>query len=137
MFSNLTAFVQEAELLKTIGNSTRLAILFSLCQREQTVNTIVGNFQLDQSLVSHHLIKLKDRGVLTTRREGKHIFYSVKNPQGMIEIMQAVQNMVEGKIIPQNEPYKPMVNPLDLRPTCALEPVVEQRNAVAPSGPVA
>lgn len=67
-----------AEILKTIAHPVRLSIIESLQEKKQlTVKEIQEITKIDQSLVSHHLIKMKDKGVLTSERAGKNIYYSL------------------------------------------------------------
>ena len=66
------------EILKTIAHPVRLSIIELLQEnREMTVKDIQAITQIDQSLVSHHLIKMKDKGVLTSERSGKNIYYGL------------------------------------------------------------
>ncbi len=70
-----------AEILKTIAHPVRLSIIESLQEREEmTVKELQEVTQIDQSLVSHHLIKMKDKGVLTSERSGKNICYRLVDP---------------------------------------------------------
>jgi DNA-binding transcriptional ArsR family regulator len=65
-----------AEVLKTIAHPTRLCIIEQLQYgQEKAVSEIQDALDVEQSALSHHLIKMKDKGVLATRREGKNIYY--------------------------------------------------------------
>lgn len=69
---------QTAELLKVIANPIRLKIILLLAsQGPCKVSGIQDQLVLEQSLLSHHLIKLKDKGVLICQRKGKEIHYEV------------------------------------------------------------
>lgn len=71
---------QTAELLKVIAHPARLKILLLLVSRgPRNVSGIQDELQLEQSLLSHHLIKLKDKGVLTCQRKGKEMHYGVND----------------------------------------------------------
>lgn len=71
---------QTAELLKVIAHPARLKILMLLAsQGPRNVSGIQDQLLLEQSLLSHHLIKLKDKGVLICRRRGKEMHYKVNN----------------------------------------------------------
>lgn len=68
-----------ADILTTISQVNRLQIICLLNRSwELCVCDIVEAIQLKQNLVSHHLNVLKDVWLLTTRREGKKIYYSLE-----------------------------------------------------------
>lgn len=70
-----------AELLKVLAHPIRLRILNLLSQyRELNVMSIQEQVAISQSLISHHLIKMNDKGVLTKIRGGKEIYYSLADP---------------------------------------------------------
>lgn len=71
-----------AEILKTIGHSVRLQILEALEEKEPlTVTEIQSRIESDteQSLLSHHLIKMKDRGILKCEKQGMNVLYSLED----------------------------------------------------------
>ena len=70
-----------AELLKVLAHPIRLKIINLLSQhRELNVSTIQGQIAISQSSVSHHLIKMNDKGILIKIRGGKEIYYSLADP---------------------------------------------------------
>lgn len=77
---NETKINQTAELLKVIAHPARLKILLLLSDKgPRNVSSLQDELQLEQSLLSHHLIKLKDKGVLICQRRGKEMHYEVDN----------------------------------------------------------
>ena len=69
-----------AKLLKVIAHPVRLQILAALKENDRlNVSEISELVRLDveQSLLSHHLIKLRDNGVLRSSKEGLFVYYSV------------------------------------------------------------
>lgn len=75
-----------AALLKSIGHPVRLNILQLLdAEPGLCVSEIQNKLPqtVEQSLLSHHLIKLKENGVLLCEREGIHMRYSLANPAVM------------------------------------------------------
>lgn len=69
-----------AGLLKLVANEQRLLLLCRLREGEASVGELVGLCNLSQSSVSQHLGKMREGGVLKTRRDGTTIFYSLSNP---------------------------------------------------------
>ncbi len=73
---------QIAYILKGIGHSVRLQIISQLKDgAECSVGEIQQNLEVEQTVLSHHLAKMRDLGLLTNRREGKSIYYRLKDQQ--------------------------------------------------------
>ncbi len=67
-----------SEVLKAIAHPTRLNILEALdLHKRLTVNELMQLTDTTQSLLSNHLIKMKDKGVLKSERDGKNIYYEL------------------------------------------------------------
>ncbi len=66
-----------AATLKLIANEQRLLLLCRLSQGECPVNELVDLTGLSQSAVSQHLARLRDGGLVRTRREATTIHYRV------------------------------------------------------------
>lgn len=72
---------QVAELLKTLGHYDRLRILILLSQEESmNVSAVIAQLSLEQSVLSQHLIKMRERGILVSSRKGTQIYYSLSDP---------------------------------------------------------
>jgi len=65
------------EFCKTLADDTRQKILQMLQKEEMSVNEIVDAFKMSQPTISHHLNILKRFGLLTSRKEGKQVIYSL------------------------------------------------------------
>lgn len=76
-----------AALFRTIGQPARLRILQAIGHEEACVCHLESMLGLRQAYISQHLMALRDHGLVTTRREGKFIFYRLQNPAilGLIE----------------------------------------------------
>lgn len=68
-----------ASYLKTLAHGGRLMILCHLSGGEKSVGELEGLLDLRQSAVSQMLARLRDEGFVTTRRDGKAIYYSLKD----------------------------------------------------------
>ena len=67
-----------ADLMKAISHPVRLEVLELLEEKEpQSVAEILNQIEVEQSLLSHHLTKMKDKGVLISYRKGKNIYYQL------------------------------------------------------------
>lgn len=70
---------EAASLLKSLANPSRLLVLCSLVTREHTAGELEEIVGLSQSAVSQHLARLRSEQLVTTRRQGQYIFYSLSN----------------------------------------------------------
>ncbi|PRY36452.1 DNA-binding transcriptional ArsR family regulator [Spirosoma oryzae] len=67
---------KAAYVLKAVAHPLRIRIIQMLNENtELNVSTIYKNLNAEQSLISHHLINMRDKGILDIRRSGKNIFY--------------------------------------------------------------
>ena len=62
---------------RALGDETRLRILEILATGERCVGDLMDALELGQSLVSHHLRALRQAGLVTVRRDGRWIYYSI------------------------------------------------------------
>jgi DNA-binding transcriptional ArsR family regulator len=74
-------FSREAEVFKALGHPIRLKIVYGLLK---VGGCNVKNMQeclgLHQATVSQHLIHLKNRGIITSTRQGLEMIYAVASP---------------------------------------------------------
>lgn len=71
---------KAAAMLKAMAHPVRIAIIGLLENGNKiTVSDIHKQLGIGQSTVSHHLVILKDKGVLASKREGKNIYYFIKH----------------------------------------------------------
>ncbi len=84
-----------ASKLRAIAHPMRIAIIDLLHENQkQSVTEIYQKLDIEQASASHHLNILKNKGVLTSRRDGKKIFYSLKN-QTLTEIIECIERCNE------------------------------------------
>lgn len=91
--ADLSAMAEHAqtasETLKSIANPHRLLILCVLLNGEQTVGELNQQVALSQSALSQHLAVLRTQNLVSTRREGQHVFYQV-SPGLTVEIIEVL-----------------------------------------------
>jgi len=68
-----------AEVLKTVGHPIRLRIVESLEKSEKCVGDIAAALRCRQAITSQHLNLMKDKGILSSRREGAKVYYRIEN----------------------------------------------------------
>jgi len=77
---NIEKLEAVASKLRAISHPMRIAIIDLLAKdRKLSVTEIYEKLDIEQATASHHLNILKNKGVLDSKREGKKIFYSLKN----------------------------------------------------------
>jgi ArsR family transcriptional regulator len=65
---------------RALGDETRLRILEHLVGGERSVSDIMTLVDIGQSLASHHVRILREAGLVTARRDGRWIHYSIAEP---------------------------------------------------------
>jgi ArsR family transcriptional regulator len=65
------------ETFKALGDPVRVEILKLLKENPRTVSELVNNFDVSQPAISHHLAVLKSVGLVTSRRDGRVVYYSL------------------------------------------------------------
>lgn len=91
----------KAELFRTLANSVRIRILEVLRDAGSlTVGEIQQRVGVEPSNVSQHLALMRGRGLVTTRREGTSIWYSVAEPQ-LFEMLDAARAIFDNQLAAQ------------------------------------
>jgi ArsR family transcriptional regulator len=72
------------EFCKALADDTRQAILVMLLDGERCVSDIAEAFDTSQPTISHHLGVLKQFKLVTSRKEGKLVFYDI-NRDNLVE----------------------------------------------------
>jgi DNA-binding transcriptional ArsR family regulator len=83
---------EASDFLKALAHESRLLILCALCEGEKSVSELEEFLGERQSTVSQHLARLRFDGMVTTRRDGKVIYYSVAS-EDVRSILAAVYNV--------------------------------------------
>lgn len=68
-----------AAFLKTLAHEGRLMILCHLSEGEKSVSELETLLNLRQAAVSQMLARLREDGLVAPRRDGKSVYYSLKN----------------------------------------------------------
>lgn len=79
---------QAVELLKALSNESRLLVMCYLADAgEMSVGELAGKIGLSQSALSQHLGKLREEGLVQTRRQSQTIYYRVSDPKAVAVLM--------------------------------------------------
>lgn len=79
-------------ILKSLANTDRLLILCHLSQQELNVSQIEEITHIKQPTLSQQLMMLRKSDVVNTRRDGKQIYYSIKDER-MIEVLNTLYSL--------------------------------------------
>lgn len=77
LLSNSDDIELTSRSLKAISHPLRLKILCTLGDQEVCVQAIVDNVGTSQSNISQHLAILRDKGILSSRKDANKVFYRV------------------------------------------------------------
>lgn len=85
--------MQPRILFKALADSTRFALLTHLLEEDHRVSELVPLVGKSQPTVSIHLKQLESLGIVTSRKEGRNVTYSIDDPRirAVIEAAQHVE----------------------------------------------
>ncbi|WP_438969804.1 ArsR/SmtB family transcription factor [Methylophaga sp.] len=97
MASNLEQTMQEhaeqaAMLMKQLSSPFRLMILCALVDAESSVNELNDKVDLSQSALSQHLAKLRQSGLVTTRKEKQTVYYRLAGDE-IVKIISVLKDI--------------------------------------------
>ncbi|HUO91099.1 MAG TPA: metalloregulator ArsR/SmtB family transcription factor [Rhizomicrobium sp.] len=80
---------KAAAMLRLLAHEARLAVLCELAGGERSAGALVESSGLSQSALSQHLAKLREDGLVSTRREGQTIFYALADRKAarLVEVL--------------------------------------------------
>ena len=84
-----------ADLFKIFGDTTRIKILYVLFSSEMCVCDLAQILKMTQSAISHQLQILKQSKLVTFRREGKSVFYSLADNHVRSILDQGMEHITE------------------------------------------
>jgi DNA-binding transcriptional ArsR family regulator len=90
-------FASVARYFSLLSDPTRLKILHTICQSEQSVSAVVAATGASQTTVSRHLGLLHQAGVVSRRREQNLVYYRVADAM-FVEICRNVCVQIAGRI---------------------------------------
>ncbi|MFP4017057.1 MAG: ArsR/SmtB family transcription factor [Halanaerobiales bacterium] len=84
-----------AELFKTIGDPTRIKILYALKERELCVCDLSELLDMSASAISHQLRVLRTNKLVKFRKEGRSVYYSLDDEHVLCLFGQGLQHVME------------------------------------------
>jgi DNA-binding transcriptional ArsR family regulator len=105
----------KAEFFKTLGHPARIRVLELLSEREHSVAEMLPDVGIEAANLSQQLAVLRRAGLVTTRKEGSNVFYSLTSPH-VAELLAVARLILTGVITGQMELLE------DLRTPAATAP---------------
>lgn len=88
-------FVEQAILFQQLSDETRLKILYCLCLHEFCVYDLAQLVNMSAPAISHHLRSLRQLRIISSRRAGKHVFYSLAKAKEAEQIRAMMTNIFQ------------------------------------------
>jgi DNA-binding transcriptional ArsR family regulator len=92
----------KAEFFKTLGHPARIRVLELLSEREHAVAEMLPEVGIEPANLSQQLAVLRRMGLVTTRKEGSSVFYSLTSPY-VAELLAAARKILTGVLSGQVE----------------------------------
>jgi ArsR family transcriptional regulator len=86
-------YALKADFFRTLGHPARVRILQLLREGEQSVGALQAALDLDSGGTSQHLTALRKQGLLTSRREGTSVYYTLKDPR-ILELLELAKAII-------------------------------------------
>lgn len=77
-------YKMHADFCKFMSNPKRIEIIFQLEGRELCVNGLSEAMDVKVPNISQHLALMRENGVLSVRRDGNRMYYSITNPKTLL-----------------------------------------------------
>ncbi len=95
--SDLGQFQDVADIFKQLGDPTRVRIFWLLCNCEECVINLSAILNISSPAASHHLRLLRDSKLITSRRDGKEVYYKASETKESLLLRQMLEVLI-GKI---------------------------------------
>lgn len=92
----------KAEFFKALGHPARIRVLELLAQGERAVSELLPDVGIEPAHLSQQLAVLRRLNLVTTRREGSAVFYSLVSPR-VVELLAAARRILTEVISVQVE----------------------------------
>lgn len=93
--SQINRFATVAEIFKQLSDPTRIRIFWLLCHEEECVINIAALLDMSSPAVSHHLRSLHECGLITSRRDGKEVYYKIANKDECDLLHETMERVME------------------------------------------
>lgn len=92
---SMSEFSQLADLFKLLGDPTRLRLFWLLCHCEECVLNLATMMEMSSPALSHHLRILKSNGLISSRRDGKEVYYKAAEAPRAQALHESMESMAQ------------------------------------------
>lgn len=92
----------KAEFFRTLGHPARIRVLELLSEREHAVSELVSDVGIEPANMSQHLAVLRRAGLVTARKDGSAVHYSLTSPH-VAELLAVARLILTGVLSGQVE----------------------------------
>jgi len=101
----------KAEFFKTLGHPARIRVLELLSEREHAVSEMLPEVGIESANLSQQLAVLRRAGLVTTRKEGSAVFYSLTSPH-VAQLLAVARQILTGVLSGQIELLEDLQTPV-------------------------
>ena len=101
----------KAEFFKTLGHPARIRVLELLSEREQAVGEMLPEVGIEAANLSQQLAVLRRAGLVSTRKEGSTVYYSLTSPH-VAALLAVARQILTGVLSGQVELLEDLRTPL-------------------------
>ncbi|WP_051581820.1 ArsR/SmtB family transcription factor [Pseudonocardia acaciae] len=95
-------YLLKAEFFKTLGHPARIRVLELLSEREHSVAEMLPEVGIEPANLSQQLAVLRRAGLVSTRKAGSTVFYSLTSPH-VAELLAVARRILTGVLSGQAE----------------------------------
>ena len=88
-------FSGAADLFRLMADRTRIKLFWLLCHREECLLDLSAMMEMSSPALSHHLKLLKSCGLVTSRREGKEVYYRAADTEQAAALHLMIEKIAE------------------------------------------
>ena len=110
----------KADILKAVAHPVRLAIIDAVADGEMCVNDIAKKVQSERSNVSRHLAVMVKGGILSSRKDGLMVYYSLRTPC-IVNFFCCVEDVLRAQLHENNAALS-RLSRSSSRPAATLQP---------------
>lgn len=90
-------YALKAEFFRALGHPVRVRMLQLLRDGEMSVGALQAELDLDSSGTSQHLAALRKQGLVSSRRDGTSVYYSVKDER-TLTLLQLAKDIISSNL---------------------------------------
>ena len=83
-----------SEIFKQLSDPTRIRLFWLLCHCEECVLNISAMMKMTSPAISHHLRALRNKGLVSSRRVGKEVYYKSSNTEESILLHKMIERIL-------------------------------------------